>query len=204
MEAKWEYQTDKVVIIPYVPEKKKYFPETFLVSLYSRLVEDGTLKVTFPGMDVASLNKFIAYLHRRSVLMFHFKTEDGKVGEPFGFAWICEVEGKDGARKASFGFAIFRKFWGRVENRHACMLAIYWWFTALKIDILYATTLVKNKLAQNYAKNFGFKVIGVMPKFFIHDGELVDVVLRYLEKDYFLKIYEAWRAQISPFGVLGK
>lgn len=199
MDAGWKYQTPRSVLVPYNANQKAFFPEMFLPALYGRLKEDDLLSVTFPGDSMDHLNKFVSYFTdvRHPLLIGNIVT-DGVVGEQAGVGWICESAGSDGARKASFGFVFFRKFWGTVEARELSWFMLAWWFHELNIDILYGTGLLSNGLARNFAQNFGFTHLCTLPKFFYGKSELHDASLSCLERPTFDERFNQWYESIEP------
>lgn len=181
------YQTDKVILLPY-KDHRDVFREDLLVHMYAQLLKDGTLDMVFAGMPNVTLNRFVSYLSKQPVVIYVIKPNN-----VVGFGWVTQAEGVDGARKGSFGFTFFRKYWGTEMVRDLCWLSLHWWFHVLKIDILYATSLRTNRLATNFSRNFGFSFIGVLPMFFEKQGRLVDGTLICLKKSDFDPHYEFWR-----------
>lgn len=171
----WKYSTERVHLCPYDPEA---FDEDFLVKLYRKTKDDGLMELVFPAM-ASTLNAFVSYLHARPMVIGCLKLPDYPV---VGFGWLNEAEGYDGARKASFGFTFFRQFWGKSEIGEISKLAIRWWFTECRIDVLYGATLSFNRAARLFAIRMGFTSVGNMPGFFIRDGEMLDAHLVCLRK----------------------
>lgn len=193
----YQYQTDKVLLLPY-KDHRHVFPDDLFVHLYAHMLKDQTLDTVFAGMPQVTLNRFVAYLSKQPVVIYLIKPND-----VVGFGWITQSEGIDGARKASFGFTFFRKYWGTELVRDLCWLSLAWWFHELRVDILYATSLKKNRLAINFSRNFGFSHVGVLPMFFEKDGALVDGTLIYLKRSDFDPRYESWRMSHESVKVSG-
>lgn len=192
------YQTDKVILVPYL-DHRKAFPEGFLASLYCQMAKDGTLETVFAGMPEVTLNRFVSYLSSHPVVVYMIKPND-----VVGFGWITQSEGKDGARKASFGFTFFRKYWGTLLVRDLCWFSLRWWFHELNIDILYATLLSANRMATNFSRIFGFHKVGTLPMFFQKGDRLLDGTLICLKRDDFDPLYECWyksRVVIKDSGI---
>lgn len=191
--ANHTYQTDKVILVPYL-DNRKVFPDDFLAQLYGQMLKDGTLETVFAGMSDVTLNKFVSYLSKHPVVVYVLKP-----GDVVGFGWVAQAEGCDGARKASFGFTFYRKYWGTQLVRDLCWFSLRWWFEELKIDILYATSLKTNHMATNFARTFGFQKIGHLPMFFQKGDRLVDGTLICLKKSEFDPLYQSWHeSQQSP------
>jgi hypothetical protein len=186
----WEYQTDKVIMLPYSEKHLGVFPENFLGCLYYRLKEDDTLKTIFPGMDMSHVNKFIAYMSKvQGFVICCLKTETKP--EPIGLGWVSEFD----RVKLAFGFGFFRSAWRKREHVDLSFFMLKFWFDAFKVANIYGTTL--NPVANNYSKRFGFQHIGLMPEFFDCNGVGTDAHLIVLQKQVFLKCYSAWRSKVE-------
>lgn len=188
----WEWQNHRAVILPYVESNLAVFPEDFLARMYYRLKAEGTLAMSFPGMDVAHLNKFISYMSspRLGFVICCLKTP--KKPHPVGWGFLTECDGPEGGRKASFGFGFFKEIHGRREHVDLSMFMLGYWFKEFQIDQLYGTTL--NPLALNYSKRFGFERLCVLPKFFSgRDANLIT-----LTPETFLPYYSSWKMAATP------
>lgn len=181
-----EYQTDRVVLLPYVKSK---FPPDLLARLHSRLIEDGTLETVFTGMrDARDFEQWNGYMSKQPIVLFVRKPDS-----IIGAGWVSEVQGVDNARKAAFGFWLYRSSWGTKEGHDLCRFALRWWFETFRIDILYATSLKTNRLAINFAlRRFGFRKLCDLPMFFTQGKSLVDGTLICLKKTDFDVVYERW------------
>jgi len=185
-----EFQTDRVILLPYV--KSKFHPE-LLQQLHWRLIEDGTLETVFSGMtNAADFDNWRGYMDKQPIVLFVRKPD-----VIIGAGWVSEVQGIDGARKGAFGFWIYRTSWGTQEGHDLCRFALKWWFETFKIDILFATSLKTNRLAINFARRrFGFQKLCDLPMFFTQGNRLVDATLICLKKDDFDVVYDRWRLGI--------
>lgn len=178
----WAYQNDRVVVIPYVDGKpSKVFSDEFLFYLYSRCKEDRLLDIVFPGMPFVTPARFVAYLKDRPVMVGMVKP----TYEVAEFGFIYEMEGVDGARKGTVGFASFRKWWGRSEIKDISRFALRWWFKEAKFNILFGTTLWRNRVAWKFSRDLGFQSVGRVPMFFSKDGQLEDMHLVYVTPETF-------------------
>lgn len=178
----WPYQTKDCVLLPLQNTALFQFPEDFLVSLYYRMVAQDLLRTFLPGMPGMNLYRFVKYFADKPMVV--------SLGKPkynvAGIGWIYESDGRDGCRKAGFGFGFFRESWGKQLVRDSANLALDWWFTGLKIDVLFGVTLASNRLASNFAKNLGFTHVGVLPRWFVTESGFEDARLVTLTKDQFL------------------
>lgn len=184
----WEYQNDRVVILPYSEKHQHIYPEDFLASIYFRLKEEGTIDIIFPGMGIKTLNQFICYLgdaRRLGRLITCLRNPDG-TPKPMGLGWLCEYDNG----RASFGFGYFKEMWGNPIHIDFSFFQLAYWFREMKCEILYGTTV--NPLAFRYAKRFGFQNLCKLPKFFYRDGSLQPAHLIVLEKGIFQGYYLNW------------
>lgn len=190
----WPYQSPTTVMVPYRADQKQFFPEDFLVSIYCRLLEENLLDIIFPGMNFTHLNQFVVYMSSPAhPTLFCFLRDDEAITTTAGFGYITESDGRDGARKAGFGFGFFREQWGTQEARTLSWFMLKFWMTELKIDVLFGTTLKQNGLAKNFSQNFGFDLVGDIPKLFYRNQGLEDATLVMLEREKFIPKYEDWR-----------
>lgn len=180
------YQTDSVVLMPYI--KTRFDPE-LMPRLHARLVADGTLRTVFSSMeDPEVYENWWGYMSKQPIVLFVRKPDT-----IIGAGWISQAEGKDGGRKAAFGFWVYRESWGTTEAHDLCRFALKWWFEVFRVDILYATSLKTNRLAVNFSRRrFGFQKLCDLPMFFPENGGLVDATLICLKKTDFDVVYDRW------------
>jgi hypothetical protein len=188
----YPYQNHRCVILPYDEKQTWLFPEEFLGRVYMRLKQEGTLAIAFPGMNLTHLNRFITCMAniKYGFVIGCLKTPTKP--KPVGWAFLTEVEGEEGKRKASFAFGFFKEIHGRREHVDLSMFYLKNWFDTFKVDQLYGTTL--NPLALNYSKRFGFRRLCVLPKFF--SGQ--DANLITLTPEAFRPHYESWKLATTP------
>jgi hypothetical protein len=188
----WPYQNHRAVMLIYDEKNTVIFPEEFLGRMYMRLKTEGLLDVSFPGMKLHHLNRFITFMAniRLGAVVCCLKTPTKP--KPVGWGYLIEVEGDEGVRRASFGFGFYREIHGRREHVDLSWMMLAYWFREFKIDQLYGTTL--NPLAFNYSKRFGFSPIGTLPKFF--NGR--DARLITLNSKTFDVFYERWKMTSTP------
>lgn len=159
------------------------FTEEFLFSLYALCKKDRLLDVLFPGMPLITAARFVAYLKDRPVLIGMVKPNY----EIAGFGFLYEVEGADGARKATLGFCFFKKWWGSEEIVAIARHCLRYWFEVVKLEVIFGTTRWTNRLAWRFAKNLGFQSVGRVPMFFCKNEKLEDMHLIYLKKADFME-----------------
>lgn len=158
----YQYQDGDCLVLPYNHATRDHFPEAFLPSMYFRMKEEGLLPLVFPQAEPLHLNHVVQYLADKPILVV-FKKPEYTVA---GLGWLYQVEGPEGARKGSVGFAFFREFQGRHLARQAARLALRWWMTEGKIDAIFGTVAVHNRIAENFARRVGFNVVGTIPYWF--------------------------------------
>jgi RimJ/RimL family protein N-acetyltransferase len=188
----FQYQTDRVVIVPY-DKARSVFPPEFLGRLYFETKNEGLFKTVFPEWPDPTFNEFIAYLNNRPLLLYCIKQPEGKEHLVAGYGFIEESSGSPENRKASFGFMIFKKYRGTKEVRELIWECLRFWFQELSIQVLYGTSLRSNRVATNFSRQFGFKELCVLPGFFLCGEERQDGRLVCLERMDFMKLYEQHR-----------
>ena len=191
----WEYQTDKVAVIPYPSWPNR---DGLLGHLYLRTKQDDLLDTVFCGMSGIDFDRFVTYLSRKDIpAQIYCLQEEGKPFIPIGYCFLHSVDGADGARFAMFGFCFFKEYWGREELRDLVWLCLAYWFHAIKVDILYGITLKDNFLARNFSRIFGFEEEAVLRKFLYRQGKRTDARVVLLEKENFQPLYQSWLAKKS-------
>jgi len=194
----FDYQTPEVLLLPVNLQYRKLFPPDLYQRIHQQLIADGTLQTVFCGMQNAEdFKEWSDYITKCPVVLYIIKPD-----RLIGFGWVAEREGVEGHRKASFGFGFFRHAWGTKLVRDLCFLSLRWWFD-LDIEILYASSLKTNRLAVNFSRNFGFRKLCDLPKFFLQAGRLVDGTLICLPRDVFDPLYTAWRVKVDTPQVSG-
>ena len=188
----YPYQNHRCVILPYDEKQTWLFPEEFLGRMYVRLRSEGLLDISFPGMGLTHLNKFISYASNIKLGFVIGCLKTIKKPHPVGWAFLNEVSGDEGRRKASFTFGFFKEVHGRREHVDLSMFYLKNWFDNYKIDQLYGTTL--NPLALNYSKRFGFQWLCTLPTFF--DGKPASLIT--LTPKAFQPYYDAWQMSSTP------
>lgn len=199
--SSYEYETDRLILLPYDKTATATFREEFLPLLYLRLKEEKTLDLIFPGMGMGHMNDFVAYMRNAAGFVVPSLKMDGKV-LPVGLGWLAEVDGPVGARKGSFGFGFFKEMWVNRERVRwhvdLSTLMLAYWFEECKCEILYGTSI--NPKALNYSRRFGFSKPYRLPKFFSRGGVLTDAHVIYLEREAFRRYYSHWRSLMSQRG----
>jgi RimJ/RimL family protein N-acetyltransferase len=181
----WEYQTDRALIVPYVPSEPSYkFPEEFLAGLYLQTRNEGLLRRTFPGQGDQhkySMNWFISYFYGRTMIIPMIKP-----GEVTGFAWMYDMD-VGNFRKGSVGVCFFRKYWGDDIITDLARLGLKWFFKELGLYTIYGTIAGWNRVSMRFGKRLGFEPCGCLPRFFLNpDGSVSDNHLVVLKREEFL------------------
>jgi len=201
VEAAWPFQDDTTIVIPYRQNNLKLFREMFLPEMYFRLKEENLLPLIFPGMNVYHLNDFICYMAKVRGFVIPCRKEGDQV-QPAGLGWMAEVDGPIGARKGSFGFGFFDDMKHSRDRilQHVSLSfeMLDYWFTTFEIDQMFGSSL--NPAAIRYSKHFGFSRPVVLPRFFNHNGSLIDASVISLEREVFKGYYSAWRSPSKARG----
>jgi RimJ/RimL family protein N-acetyltransferase len=186
--TQWKYQTDKVMLYPYVSgEVSGLFNENFLSWLYFETKKQprNLIDMVFPAYAKRfDLNDFIVQMKDKPIVVA-FKKPDFKV---VGYGWLHSVEGDGTEKKASIGFCFFKDLWGTDELRDVSNFTAAWWFYELGIKVFYGTILKRNRLAIRFAHEMGCKSIGDLPDFFFRNGVLEDAHLIYMTRESFQSV----------------
>jgi hypothetical protein len=184
--ATWKYKTERVTLLPYTQDT---MPEALLPSFFHLLKKEGTSRFTFPEAQDLTLAEFMHQMYGKPLLLGVSSVED----KILGFGWLWDVKGQPEARIANVGFACFRDGWGKRldpdagrDIREIARLALGWWFCEAGVEVLYGAVLQKNRLAQKFAIEVGFKRLTTLPKFLLHDGKRADAALFCAERDVFM------------------
>lgn len=195
--AAWPYQTEKTMLVPY-SKSWKVFPDGLLGHLYLRTKQDERLEMIFDtGMD---FDGFVSYFAKKTVAMQVYAMKEGPDLIPAGYCWVDDVVGRDGARRAVFGLCFFKEYRGRREVADLGWQSLKYWFTELKIDVLFGITMESNLQARNFARRYSFKEIGVMEKFMYRQGNLTSGRLVMLDRETFEPRYQRWLEERSVKG----
>lgn len=160
-------------------EGQGVFPDEFMVALWQRTKNEGLLPWCFPGQGEISLEKFIVLLRNRWLVA----AMSIELRQFVGYGWLFEVEGEPMYRKASLGFAFFKQFHGTQMIREAARSAISFWFEKAQLQVLYGMTSTKNLSAIRFARQLGFRTIGVVPRFFSGPGGVLDGHFVYVTRE---------------------
>lgn len=185
----WAYQTDKVMLVPYT-KAWPVFPDGLLGHLYLRTKQDDRLDTIFDtGID---FDGFVSYFAKKTTVMQVYALKQGETLTPAGYCWLDDVVGREGARRAMFGLCFFKEYRGLPEVADLGWLCLKYWFTELKVDVLFGVTMEGNLQAKNFARRFGFEEIAIAPKFLYRQGDLTGARLVLLNKEKFEPLYEQW------------
>jgi hypothetical protein len=188
----WPFQNHRAVLLPFQENNLEVFPEDFIARMYYKIKADGTMALAFPSMQLNHLNRFITYVSNIKLGFVIGCLKTPTKPKPVGWAYLTEVDGEEGQRKASFAFGFFKEIHGRREHVDLSMFYLKYWFDNFGVNQLYGTTL--NPLALNYSKRFGFERLCVLPKFF--SGKPASLIT--LTPEAFQSHYDAWKLTTSP------
>ncbi len=174
----YPYKTETTCLVPYLEGVNGgEFPEGYLLFLYQKAKEQGLVNRIFPGAAVAGATAFLRQLANKPIVIGLVRKLDKYL--PAGVGWLHEVAGLEGARKASLGFMFFREWWGSkshpsLEIHEIAEMALRWWYEELKVNVLYGSTLKRNRLAIRFGRAMGFRSLCDLPLFFHKGGQLMD------------------------------
>lgn len=186
----WEYQTSDVALIPY-DRKWPVFGDGVLAHLYMKAKQSGRFETVFGDIG---FDEFMKYMTRPGLALQIYSFKTGATLTPAGMCWIDEVTGRDGARRAMFGFLFFPG-----DRKSARMIAdlgwlgVAYWFYELKVDTLYGITMATNKPALNFSRRYGFVETGIFPRFLYRNRELTSAIVVLQDRQSFEPLYQRWR-----------
>lgn len=188
------YGTKTLQVCPYMPGAPVY-KDGVLPHLYTRTRDEGKIETLFCG-DIKNLDAFVSYFESRKTMQVLCEVEDNKDLKPVGYCWVDNSKGVDGARMAHCGFCFFGPM--RRRNFDLGKLAIAYWMTAMRIDVIFGILLAENFAARKYALKMGFEDHGFVPRYHYFQGELVGARVMSLEKHNFIPGFEKWYAVQNP------
>jgi len=167
-------------------------PDDFLLQLYR--ASKPRLASTFCGMTDLSAAAITAYLSTRNPLLLMCVDNDELTGgfEVVGYAFPTIVSGpKQGAmnpdpgRTALVGYAFFRSWWGKPEITVCMMLMGVYFFHEFNLLTLQGQSLPGNQSTRRFLRQFGTKDVGIIPKFLLYNGTMVDSIQTCLYREDF-------------------
>ena len=156
-------------------------PDDLLVQLYR--ASKPRLSSTFCNMRDLSPAAVTAYLSTRNplLLMCVDNPDIDSGSEIIGYAFLTTIAGPakgtvnpDPGRTAFLGYTMFRPWWGRPEITVCMMLCGIYFFHEFNLLTLQGESVPGNELTRRFLRQFGTKTTGIIPKFLLHGGVMVD------------------------------
>jgi [ribosomal protein S5]-alanine N-acetyltransferase len=94
-------------------------------------------------------------------------------GSAVGIMSLTNLE----SHKAEIGYWIGKEYWGRGIVTKAVRLITKFGFNELKLKRIYANIFSNNKASARVLQKNGYKREGIMKKFHLKDGKLIDAIL---------------------------
>jgi hypothetical protein len=152
-------QKPKVSLVPYIQvDGIMTFTDSAIMSLYDKMVEDGTHDIVFYAGHITDRESFLRYMKRPDVMLFVLVTDKKYIG----FTWLDNIED----RTAYNHFCLFSQCCCKVEiGAYASNLMMN-----MKNNNGYVFDLIKgivpvwNTSAIDFALKCGGKKLGILPK----------------------------------------
>mgnify|MGYP000235863611 CR=1 FL=1 len=151
---------ENIKIIPYVAiDGIMSLPDSRVMALYDRMVEDGSHTVVFASGDIQNKFEFLEYMKRRGVLLYVLKVD----GILAGVTWLDSLEKKTGFMH----YCMFSNVWGRSDEimREVVHQMIHMKDTRGEyiFDLFKGLVPAWNKRAVDFSVRCGGKILGTLP-----------------------------------------
>jgi hypothetical protein len=165
------------------------FEEGYLGKIYGMLKGNrysdrdglGIIESLFFGMD-PSWDNIVSYLSKTPLIIMGVWQPDDSF-KPAGILFRTVVIG--GGRSCMAGYAFFREFWGKPEAEVLGMLGLAFAFQEFRVEAIHGMRYADNRQTVKFSQKYGFRDIGVHPRWELRRGELVDAVSSCLLKEDF-------------------
>lgn len=203
------YQLGNFAAIKY-DRNDPIFGDEYLVKLYhlcrqsGRRSEDGILSSIFQGNPPSNLDSIVSYLASHPPIIIG-EWEDDKFVEG-GFAFPVVTCGTPATERSMFiGYGMFKHVWGQPKMAVMAMLGLSFFFQELGLVAIHGTRYPDNTLTERFMSQFGFKRTGLIPRYQLKNGHLVDgIVTSLLREDFEAYVerflVEQYRAEMAEAG----
>lgn len=184
-----EYRIDNLQAVLY-SRTNPMFEEGYLGRIYGLMKGDrfssrrpngtGILGSLFFGMDV-SWESIVSYLSKTPVIVMG--EWRGEEFNPAGIIFRTVVVG--GGKSAMMGYTFFREYWGSDYSEVLTILGLSLAFQEFKLEAIHGLRYSDNNLTKNFLTPVGFKDTGVLPRWEMRRGQLVDAVTSCLLREDF-------------------
>ena len=153
----------------------------------------GDEKSLQENINDANVTRFMS-----SRIPFPYKIKDAKwwinrslklrrMKKPSAVNFAIEVNGKvvggmgveysNERHRAEIGYWLGKKYWNRGIMAEAVKLTTNFGFKKLKLKRIFATVFPKNKISAYILEKNGYKLEGIMKKYHVKNGKLIDALL---------------------------
>ena len=187
------YRMGNLQAIPYSRHDHTIFKPGFLGELYWMMRASGKysknangmgiLVDLFCGMQDLSFPAIVAYLSTVQLIVLGVWE-----GEVFNVAGVCFPTTRIGSgdQKAMIaGYGFLSPYWGSDEQELLAVLGIAMLFVEGDVLAIHGVRYQSNVLTAKFMSKFGFKDYGVIPRFLMRRGKLVDAVVSSLSREDF-------------------
>jgi hypothetical protein len=146
-------------LVPYIAvDGIMTFPDSAIMSLYDRMVEDRTHEVVFYAGHITDREFFLRYMKRPGVMLFALVMNKDHIG----FTWLDGIED----RTAYLHFCLFSEYWGdtvEIGTYALNLLMNMQGKDGYVFDLFKGIVPVWNAHAVDFAVKCGGKKLGVLP-----------------------------------------
>jgi len=171
------------------------FPENYLGTVYERFKGDmyskrpstslSILESLFCGMPNLSYEAIVSYLNSMPLGIMGIWEGDRFHDLGILFPTTVSVGIPGSGRMCMAGYGFFPQFWGKEEIVGLAMLGITFLFCELGVEVIHGMRYRQNDFTRRFMEPFGFKDVGVHPRWMLRRGKLVDGVSSYLLRSDF-------------------
>lgn len=186
-----QYRIGDSQAILYDRTRTAIFPEGYLGWLYLELKGErysnrpgnGTLENLFCGLGDLSFDNIVAYLAKLPLIIMG--KWEGNEFETMGLAFPTVMNGTPPERQSFIGYGFLRQYWGSAELEGLAMLGLSLMFQHFGLSAIHGVRYRENTLTARFAAQYGFRDDGVVPRYMVRRGVLVDAVVSTLMREDF-------------------
>ena len=116
-------------------------------------------------------------------------TEDNKIRDMAGMAWLSGLETYANGQRAVASFCAFNDYQNPSQTDAMAAFVLDYWFNCLNLDIIVGMTPAANVIAVRFIKRIGFQETCRIPNYSALFGKKTDCVVTYMDKDQYAKVY---------------
>jgi RimJ/RimL family protein N-acetyltransferase len=188
-ETQFRWLQPPYLLMPYVEAPGLFSPEN-LVSIYTRLHDEGLWDIVFHDNPDMNLRGFMNFFGSPGVLMQVINIVDGDgIKDMAAIAWLANVERYKDRQRAMASFCVFKDYQSPSVTSPMSKLILDYWFGALRMDIIMGLTPADNHLAVRFSKRIGFQELCRIPKYSVYQGEYTDCVESIIDTARYAELY---------------